>query len=74
MVDVAYFTILSLRGKPVSTSVEGFIHRHNGKPSMTQRLVGLLKDILVSIGYYESRALSWMPGGGGHFTGLKKGK
>jgi SAM-dependent methyltransferase len=72
MVDVAYFTFLSIRGKPVSTSVEGFIHRHNGKPSLTQRFVGLLKNVLVAMGYYESLALRWMPGGGGHFTGVKR--
>jgi SAM-dependent methyltransferase len=68
-IDVAYFTVLSLRGKPVSTSVEGFVHRHNGRPSLAQRAVGLLKDGLVAMGYMESRLLWWMPGGGGHYRG-----
>lgn len=72
MVDVAYFTLLSLRGKPVSTSVEGFVHAHNGHPSLRQRLVGVLKDALVMTGYYESRLLRWMPGGGGHFSAIAK--
>jgi len=71
MVDVAYFTFLSLCGKHVATSVEGYIHSHNGKPSLAQRSVGLLKDVLVAMGYYESCALRWVPGGGGHFTGVK---
>jgi len=71
LVDVAYFTLLSLRRKPVSTSVEGFVSAHNGHPSLTQRVVGLLKDALVGMGYYESRLLRWMPGGGGHFRGVK---
>jgi hypothetical protein len=74
LVDVAYFTMLSLRGKPVSTSVEGFVHSHNGQPSLRQRFVSVLKDVLVMMGYYESRLLSWMPGGGGHFTGIKLGE
>ena len=68
MVDVAYFTMLSLRGKPVSMSVEGFVSNHSGTPSPLQRLVGALKNLLVAFGYYESRALAWLPGGGGHFT------
>jgi SAM-dependent methyltransferase len=71
LVDVAYFTLLSLRGKPVSTSVEGYIHSHNGRPSLVQQAVGVLKDALVAMGYYESRLLHRMPGGGGHFLALK---
>jgi len=38
---------------------------------MTQRLVGLLMDMLVAMGYSESLAMRWMPGGGGHFSALK---
>lgn len=70
LVDVAYFTLLSMRGKPVSSSVEGFVHAHDGRPSVAQRLVGALKDLVVMTGYYESRVLGWMPGGGGHFTAV----
>ena len=68
LADAAYFSALSLRGKPVSTSVEGFIHGHNGQPSLVQRAVSLLKDGLVGMGYFESRALAWLPGGGGHYA------
>lgn len=71
LVDVAYFTALSLRGEPVSTSVEGYIHSHNGHPRLAQRAVGLLKDGLVGMGYLESRALRWLPGGGGHFSAVR---
>lgn len=71
MVDVAYFTMLWLRGKPVSTSVEGFIHSNNGRPTVAQWFVGVLKNALVAAGYYESRALRSLPGGGGHFTAIK---
>ena len=71
LVDVAYFTMLSLRGKPVSTSVEGYIHSHNGHPTLAQRAVSLLKDGLVGMGYFESRALGWFPGGGGHYAAHK---
>ena len=66
LVDVAYFVLLSLRGKHVSTSVEGYIH--GGKSTLPKRLVGFVKDVLVAVGYYESRLLRSMPGGGGHFT------
>jgi len=66
LVDVAYFLLLSLRGKHVSTSVEGFVH--SGRPTLAKRVVGLLKDVLVAMGYYESRLLRFIPGGGGHFT------
>ncbi|HEX9870343.1 MAG TPA: hypothetical protein VGC99_17460, partial [Candidatus Tectomicrobia bacterium] len=64
---------LSLRGKPVSTSVEGYIHSHNGHPSLAQRAVSLLKDGLVGMGYFESLALGWLPGGGGHFQAIRVG-
>jgi len=70
LVDVAYFTALSLRGKPVSTSVEGYIQSGNGRPTSTQRAVGLLKNLLVALGYYESRVLRELPGGGGHYLAV----
>ncbi|MEW6567772.1 MAG: methyltransferase domain-containing protein [Chloroflexota bacterium] len=73
LVDVAYFTFLTLRGRPVSMSVEGYVHRHNGRPSLGQRSVSLLKDVLVAAGYAESRLLHWLPGGGGHYTAVKAG-
>ena len=72
MVDVAYFTMLSMRGKPISTSVEGFINGNNGKPTMAQRLVGTLKNAVVVMGYYESRALRMLPGGGGHYAAVRR--
>lgn len=70
LVDVAYFTFLQVRGKPVSTSVEGYVAGHEGGPTLAQRTIGLLKDLLVTIGHYESLALYWMPAGGGHFTAI----
>jgi len=69
LVDVAYFVLLSLRGKHVSISVEGYVH--SGKSTLLKRFVGFMKDVLVAVGYYESRLLRWMPGGGGHFTALR---
>jgi SAM-dependent methyltransferase len=68
-VDVTYFTLLGLSGRKVSTSVEGFIH--SGKPTLFKRLIGVLKSVLVSLGYFESRMLARLPGGGGHFSTLK---
>lgn len=72
LADVAYFSMLSLRGKPVSTSVEGFINGSNGKRTVAQKLVGTLKDALVAMGYYESQALRMFPGGGGHYAATRK--
>lgn len=68
-VDVAYFTLLTLSGKKVTTSVEGFVG--SGNPTLAKRFVGALKNVLVSIGYFESRLLARLPGGGGHFSALK---
>ena len=51
----AYFTALSMRGKPVSSSVEGYIHSLKGHSALGQRAEGLLKDGLEGIGYLESR-------------------
>lgn len=70
IVDVAYFTMLSIRGRPVSTSIEGYVNNHQGKPSLAQRCVGLAKNVVVAMGYYESRLLRRIPGGGGHFTAV----
>jgi ubiquinone/menaquinone biosynthesis C-methylase UbiE len=68
-VDVAYFTLLTLSGKKVTTSVEGYVG--SGKPTLAKRFVGALKSVLVSIGYLESRLLWRLPGGGGHFSALR---
>ncbi|MGD2253234.1 MAG: methyltransferase domain-containing protein [Anaerolineales bacterium] len=66
LVDIAYFSLLSLLGKKVSTSVEGYIH--GSRPTLRRRLLALVNAILVSIGYFESRLLRRFPGGGGHFS------
>ncbi len=68
-VDVAYFTLLTLSGKKVTSSVEGYVG--SGKPTLAKRFVGALKSVLVSIGYFESRLLRRLPGGGGHFSAVK---
>ncbi len=68
-VDVAYFSMLSMTGKKAATSVEGYVH--GGGCGLSRRLVGLTNAILVSLGYYESRLLRRVPGGGGHYEMVK---
>jgi SAM-dependent methyltransferase len=69
LVDVTYFCLLGLRGRPVSTSVEGYIHGDGPQPA--RRALGWLKDALVAAGYWESRLLRSVPGGGGHYTCMR---
>jgi hypothetical protein len=66
LVDIAYFSLLSLLGRNVPTSVEGYIH--GGRPTIRRRLLAVLNAVLVSMGYLESRLLRRFPGGGGHFS------
>jgi len=72
IIDVAYFTGLSLRGKNTSTSVEGYLE--TAKPSLISIGIDALKTAVAVASYYESRIFSWFPGGGGHFAGVKRGK
>ena len=61
---VADFTMFSLRGKPVSISVEGIVYRNNGKPTAAERFVEVyFKKTLVAMGYCKSQFLGHMPGG-----------
>lgn len=65
-IDVLYFSFLLLRGRHVSTSVEGYLTR--SRRSLKTSALRLLKDTLVAMGYFESRLLVHVPGGGGHYT------
>jgi SAM-dependent methyltransferase len=68
LIDVAYFTWLEWHG-PVSSSVEDYLSegRHRAGP-----LLRLAKNLIVSLGWYESRLLRWLPGACGHFTCMRR--
>jgi hypothetical protein len=65
MVDVVYFTLLSLSGKRVSYSVEGQIEA--SKPGLVKWALFGAKTLIAAITYVESSLLHWLPAGFGHF-------
>jgi SAM-dependent methyltransferase len=64
LVDVAYFTLLELRG-PVHRSVEDYVADQRGGVRAVLRLA---KGAISSVGWCEARLLHRVPGGCGHFT------
>lgn len=66
IIEIVFFTLLSLRGKNINHSVEGYLGF--AKPSLKIRILKVFKDILATICYFESRSLWWFPGLGVHVT------
>jgi SAM-dependent methyltransferase len=66
IVDVAYFSMLSLRRKNTEASVEGYLE--NAHPGPAALFVGLLKSVISVASYYESLILRVIPGFGVHLT------
>ncbi len=64
LIDVAYFCYRDVRG-PTSHSVEDYLAEQRGP--LTPALL-LAKNVITSIGWYESRLLRRFKGGCGHFT------
>lgn len=71
LVEVAYFTVLSIRGKNLDHSVEGYIS--SSKPSFKLALLRSFKNIIAVASYAESRLFWWAPGIGLHITSYKDG-
>jgi SAM-dependent methyltransferase len=69
LIDVAYFSLLELRG-PVHRSVEDYLA---GRPRGWGTAMRLAKGAISSVGWYESRLLRRLPGGCGHFTCVAEG-
>jgi SAM-dependent methyltransferase len=67
--DIVYFSAIYLRGKTPELSVETYLERSN---SFLGKLVSLLKNLVVSLGYFESVLLRNLPGGGVHLTAIKQ--
>lgn len=71
VVDVAYFSGLSILGRNVPMSVEGYLE--STRPNFFTATVGMLKSLISMASYYESRLLAWMPGSGVHLLCFKEG-
>ena len=72
LADVTYFSLLSLYGKNVPSSVEGYLH--GADDQLTTKVVRLAKNVLGTVTYYESKYLTRVPGAGAHFSCLKIGE
>jgi SAM-dependent methyltransferase len=68
LVDVLYYRWLDIRG-PVSGSVEDMLAHRTGLAAFA---LTLLKRVVASAGWYESRVLRWLPGACGHFTSIRR--
>jgi SAM-dependent methyltransferase len=67
LVDIGYFSFLELRG-PAATSVEDYIE---GRHDLAGAVLGAVKNILATFGWYESRLLRRVPSGVGHFSCIR---
>lgn len=70
ILEIFYFSWLSLRGKNVKNTVEGYLSTAKLIPEV--RLLRFCKNILAAVSYYEARLLFWFPGLGIHITCRKK--
>ena len=66
LVDVTYFTGLSLRGRNAASSVEGYLER--SKPGLVPAVVRATKDVIAIASYGESVLLAGVPGAGIHLA------
>jgi len=65
LVDFAYFTFLSFRGKNVPYSVEGYLAQERG---LKRNLIALIKSAIAASSYFESKILWFLPASGVHLT------
>lgn len=65
LVDFAYFTFLSFRGRNVPYSVEGYLARERG---LKRNLIALIKSAIAAISYFESKIFWFLPASGVHLT------
>jgi len=69
IIEIIYFTFISLRKKNLDSSVEGYIE--DLKPSIKKYLFKFIKNFFSAISYFEARILSFIPGGLGiHITAV----
>ncbi len=65
MVDFAYFTFLSLRGKNVPYTVEGYLAQEKG---LKKSFLTLIKSAIAATCYFESKIFRFLPGSGVQLT------
>ena len=70
-VDVAYFSGLSILGRNVPMSVEGYLE--SAGRGFFPTVVGMLKSAVAIASYYESKLFTWVPGSGVHLLCFKEG-
>lgn len=71
IIEIFYFTFLSLKGKNLDYSVEGYLESVEKSPLIY--IFGFIKNMFATISYIEARLLYWLPGGLGiHITSVKK--
>lgn len=67
LIDVVFFLVIARTG-PLKTSVEDAAERSRGPMRLAAKLV---KALIASIGWYESRALAWLAGACGHYLCIR---
>jgi ubiquinone/menaquinone biosynthesis C-methylase UbiE len=65
LVDLIYFTYLSLRGKNVPYTVEGYLAQERG---LKKSFLALIKSAIAATCYFESKIFRFLPGSGVHLT------
>lgn len=70
LLEIVYFTVLSIKGKNLDYSVEGYIARV--KPGVASFFLKSLKYSLSTIAFFEAVLFSWVPGLGVHITARKQ--
>lgn len=66
LLEIGYFTALSIRGRNANYSVEGYISQAN--PTRKMKLIKLIKNCFAVISNTESRIFHFLPGVGLHIT------
>ena len=67
LLDVIFFLVIARTG-PLKTSVEDAAERSRGPARWVGKVV---KGIVASLGWYEARALAWLPGACGHYLCIR---
>lgn len=68
LLDVVFFLVIARTG-PLKTSVEDAAERSRGPARWLGKLV---KGVVASLGWYEARALAWLPGACGHYLCIRE--
>jgi len=70
IIEIIYFSLLEIRGRNTTSSVEGYLARSKDRP--LSKMLIIIRNILASMSYYETTCLWWWPGLGFHATCEKK--